>query len=352
MRVLFADDFVLGSHAFRGIGTYARALRASLTRLSRDKELHFSLANQDVLEKPDLIHYPHADLFFRTLFPPKETPFVVTLHDVIPLLFPKKYPPGIKGFIRLQGQKGTLRKASAIITDSLCSKNDIVKHLRIAAEKVFVVPLAANETLLPQSPESVKLVLDTYHIKRPYFLYVGDMNYNKNVVGMVRAFHAAKLHAELVLVGRNLNNTSIPEGKELAKAIYSGTGKIKVLSDIPADPPEILASLFSGAQAYVQPSYYEGFGLSVLDAFRCRCPVMSSSTASLPEVYGDAALSFDPWSEKQIQSAFERAYAWTKAQREHMIHLGVQQEKKFTWMKTGMQTIAVYQEILKKRKHA
>lgn len=346
MRVLFADTDITRKHAFRGVGFYATALRSALSRLSSDPDLSFSLVNEHILEKPDLVHYPHADLFFRTLHPPANIPYVVTLHDVIPLVFPRQYPSGIKGKLRWLGQKKVLRKASAIITDSECSKKDIEMHLRIASKKIHVVPLAANESLHPQKKENLHLILQDLHVRKPYFLYVGDMNYNKNLPGLVRAFHASALHASLVLVGRNLENRSIPEGKRLWSAIESGSGDVRVLSNIPSDPPEVLASLFSGALAYVQPSFYEGFGLSVLDAFRCGCPVLSSSRSSLPEVYGNAAEAFDPIDPSDMVRALRHAYSWTATQRSALVKKGSLREAQFSWLKTGAQTLEVYRKVL------
>lgn len=346
MRVLFADTEILQKHIFRGVGSYALALRLALKRLSSDPDLSFSLVNEHILEKPDLIHYPHADLFFRTLHPPANIPFVVTLHDVIPLVFPGQYPSGIKGKLRWLGQKKVLRRAAAIITDSECSKKDIEAHLGISSKKIHVVPLAANEALHPQKKEEVSGVLHSFRIRQPYFLYVGDMNYNKNLPGLVRAFHASHLRASLVLVGRNLENRSIPEGEHLWNAIESGAGDVRVLTTVPSNPPEILASLFSGALAYVQPSFYEGFGLSVLDAFRCGCPVLSASVSSLPEVYGTAAETFDPHDESDMVRALQHAYGWTAAQRAALVKKGFLRENQFSWLETGAKTLDVYRKVL------
>jgi len=346
MRVLFADAEVVQKHAFRGIGSYALALRSALQRISSDPDLSFSLVNEQILEKPDLIHYPHADLFFRTLHPPANIPFVVTLHDVIPLVFPRQYPTGIKGKLRWLGQKKVLRKAAAIITDSECSKKDIEVHLRIPSKKIHVVPLAANEALHPQQKEEIRRVLDSFRIRQPYFLYVGDMNYNKNLPRLVRAFHASRLRASLVLVGRNLENRSIPEGKQLWDAIESGTGNVCVLTTVPSNPPDILASLFSGALAYVQPSVYEGFGLSVLDAFRCGCPVLSSSVSSLPEVYGTAAETFDPRDASDMVRVLRHAYCWTPAHRASLVKKGFLRESQFSWLETAQKTVDVYRKVL------
>lgn len=350
MKVLFADAEIARQHAFRGIGTYARMLRSALQKIQQDKDFHFSLAREEVYEKPDLIHFPHADLYFRTLFPPKHIPFVVTVHDVIPLVYPRQYFPGIKGWLRFLSQKKVLQQAAGIITDSQCSKKDIVKHLGISAKKVHVVPLAANPSLSPQPKKVTETVIKSLNIERPFFLYVGDMNFNKNLPLMVSAFHESRLHASLVLVGRNLKNREIPEGKKLWEAIESGPARVEVLTQIPSDTPEILSSLFSDAVAYVQPSLYEGFGLSVLDAFRCKCPVISSNASSLPEVYGDAAYSFAPAKKEEIIHAFQQAYAWTSDQRKAYIQRGIVQERKFSWLKTAQETVAVYQQIISARK--
>ena len=346
MNILFDDFSATKDHAFRGVGTYARALRSALEHELAQKKYPLHLLSVGRRENADLIHYPHFDFFFPTLSPPKLTPFVVTVHDVIPLIFPKQYRPGLKGAIHFWKQKRMLQKAKAVITDSLCSKKDIIRYLGIQSDRVHVTYLAGNTDLHPQTKRVQATVMQSYGITKPYFLYVGDMNYNKNLPAMVKAFHLSGVVAELVLVGRNLGNTQIPEGKALHDAIHEGKGVVHVLTNIPSTPSEILSALFSGAVAYIQPSLYEGFGLSVLDAFRCGCPVLSSNASSLPEVGGVASNYFSPAKVDEMSQAFRRAYSWTPEQRRRRIEAGKIQESQFSWEQTARQTLTVYLQVL------
>ncbi|KKT98062.1 MAG: Glycosyltransferase [Microgenomates group bacterium GW2011_GWB1_45_17] len=147
--------------------------------------------------------------------------------------------------------------------------------------------LAGNPLLHATPKTDVDAVLKKYNIPEKYLLYVGDINYNKNLPALLRAFSTLSQNLHLVMVGRSLNNIEIPEGRWIHDTIQEKgiAQRVHLLTDIPKHPATELAALFTGASAYVQPSLYEGFGLSVLDAMQCGALVISSTGGFLiPEM--------------------------------------------------------------------
>src|SRR6185437_15457907 len=128
ITVGFDTSPLLSGHKTRGIGSYTTHLLGEFKKIQDIKIIEFTDINK--LKGVDLIHYPYFDLFFRTF--PKQTKFpcVVTIHDVIPLIFPQHYPPGLKGRFNLTIQKRALQRVNAIITPSVASKKDIMKYLQ------------------------------------------------------------------------------------------------------------------------------------------------------------------------------------------------------------------------------
>lgn len=305
--------------AHRGIGVYANELIKRIPHVdSKDA---------------DIIHFPHFDLFFLSLPLRKTAKWVVTVHDVIPLIFPKHFPPGLRGTIKFHIQKHLLHQADAIITDSLNSKKDIIKHLHIPAQKIHVIYLGVSEAFHP-----LKIA------KKPFILYVGDINYNKNIPSLLEAF--AALHAsdwQLVLAGQAWKQ-SIPEVASLHQKIIDLGIKNQVKTMSPTSTNELIR-LYNQATLYIQPSLYEGFGLPILEAMACGTPVVSSNAASLPEVSGNAAIMVKP-TVTDILAGLRQGLTLSPKQRNSYSKSGLAQAAKFTWAKTAQETIKVYNQVL------
>src|SRR5260221_1645583 len=215
MEILIDTSPLANQSSFRGIGRYTEELVASLRALPTE---HTFFTSGDVYTHLELIHYPFFDLFFHTLPLSKKTKTVVTIHDVIPLIFPVHYKPGIRGSISLLVQKLSLRSVSAIIADSSCSARDICEHLRIASDKITAIPLAASASFAKTPQSLTDEARKKYDIPKNYLLYVGDINYNKNLPFLISV--CAKIpDVTLVLLGRSVKNASIPEGREIRQAI-------------------------------------------------------------------------------------------------------------------------------------
>lgn len=343
------------AHKGRGIGYYTRNL---LKNLQKDQELEileFSKLSQ--LKAVDVIHYPWFDFFFHTLPIRKRFPTVVTVHDTTPLIFPRHYPVGIRGKINFLLQKISLRGCKFIISDSESSKKDIIKYFKINEKKIKVVPLSAD-TRFKQLPDTDLLrIKRKYHLPDKFLLYVGDVNWVKNLPFLIRGFKEL-LESEhkslgLVLVGgvflkdvANIDHPELESLKRVNRMILEYNLKDRVLKPGYIDDEE-LAAFYNLATIYVQPSFYEGFGLSLLQAFSCGTPVVSSDRGSLKEVGGNAAVYFDPTNLSRFKLIVSEILK-DKSLQTKLSNLGLKQASKFSWEKTVQKTKLVYEKALAK----
>lgn len=333
------------ANAFRGVGVYTDFLVQHLKQISG---LNIHMYAGGWKPKTDIVHYPYFDLFFHTLPIYKEAKTVVTIHDVIPLIFPQRYKPGLKGMIRFFLQLVSLRTVSAIITDSECSKKDIMKYLGISKEKIHVVYLAGNPGIQRQTLEVVRRVSLQYNLPQKYVLYVGDINYNKNIPRCIEAFSKLPNDYSFVMVGRSLKNMNIPEGVALHEAIQRNKidSRVLLLTEVPKDPISDLAAIFTRASLYIQPSLYEGFGLSVLDALQCGVPVVSSNVSSLPEIGGSIVEYCNPYDSEDMARAMiktlskKQSIIYRKSLEKHAEH--------YQWEKTAEKTAKIYEKVMKR----
>lgn len=341
---------LLNSNAIRGVGTYTRWLTKALEK-TEGIEVKVIETNTDKKQlrklKPTIIHYPYFDFFKPTLPLVRSIPTVITIHDAIPLVFPEYYPKGIKGTLRWWRQQRAAKTVSHIITDSIASKKDIIKHFGVSASKISVVPLAANPEIKQASPEEIKTVKKQFGLPKNYVLYVGDINYNKNIPQLIKMMKYLPETVQLVCVGKNFFEQRIPEWQwiETQVAMSAVENRVHFLTDIPSDQPAVLSAIYSGALAYVQPSLYEGFGLPVLEAMNCRIPVVSSNTSSLPEVAGEYALYANPKAE-ELAAQVDKILGWSDFQRNRWTKQALRWSSDFTWQKVADDTVQVYKEVL------
>ena len=317
-------------HAIRGVGFYTRNLRSNLKLLAAKYNFEIiELANYLDIEncKLDIIHYPFFDLFRHTLPIIRGYKTVVTVHDVIPLEFPDHYPPGLRGQINFQLQRLALSGVEGVITDSYASVQAIHKYLSVPLEKIKLVYLAASPIYKKISHPENK-----YKLPKRFVLYVGDINYNKNIPNLVNACRQLKL--PLVMVGKqakDLENLDLshPELIHLRKVDFSNVVRLGFASD------EDLVHIYNLATVYCQPSLAEGFGLPILEALACNTPVACSKTSSLPEIAGNKASYFDPYNINDMAKAIRTANSVN----------GPAQAAKFSWEKTAHETLQVYKEL-------
>lgn len=357
MKVGFNIYPLQSGHKERGIGYYTKIL---LEALKADHFLEIEeFTSISHLKKVDVVHYPWFDLFFHTLPIKKQFPTVVTIHDVIPLIFPKAYPTGLRGKINFYLQRLALKDCRFIITDSNSSKKDIAKYLKIKDEKIAVIPLAADSSFRILSDTPSLRVKRKYHLPDQFLLYVGDANYVKNLSFLIEGFYRLIKISEynnlkLVLVGgvflKKVDNIDHPELESLKKVN-------QLIKDYDLDKriirpgqleKEELVAFYNLAALYVQPSFYEGFGLPVLEAFSCGTPVICSNAGSLKDVGGEAAVYFDPTNIDQFVSIASEILS-NRSLQNKLSKLALLQSKKFSWHKVEEETKLVYEKASKLR---
>jgi glycosyltransferase involved in cell wall biosynthesis len=216
-----------------------------------------------------------------------------------------------------------------------------VERLGIAPERIAVTPLAVDERrFYPRSVQEVEVVSGRYGLRRPYFLHVGASTYHKNTTRVLQAFD---LFSRENGVGHGLYIAGKWTLRALAEleASYPAlvqAGHVRVLGFVLDDD---LPALYRGADALVYPSLIEGFGLPVLEAMRCGTPVLTSSTSSLPEVGGEAALYVDPYDVDAIAAALCKL-ASQPSLRADLAARGLHRAQLFNWLRTAEQTMHVY----------
>ena len=339
IKVKLDTSPLVTAHKTRGIGFYTRFLRDALA-----KRGDVELVTKE--QEAEIIHYPFFDLFFNTLPLKPNKKIVVTIHDVIPLVFPKNYKPGVKGSLRLLAQIGKLRFVKAVITDSKNSKKDILNYLKVPFEKVYPIYLAPNPEIKPADAQLKAKVKRKFALPKKYLLYVGDINYNKNIPFLIKSLKYLPYEFKLVLVGKNFVPQDIPEWQAIEKQLALSDVKKRVKFLTTVDSSSELAAIYSQALVYVNPSLYEGFGLPVLEAMRAKTPVISLKNSSIPEIAGDKIIYLEKENPEELAELIEALDRWPKTKRMRWVSSAYKHSLKFSWEKTAAETVRVYQTII------
>ncbi|MEK7497824.1 MAG: glycosyltransferase family 1 protein [Patescibacteria group bacterium] len=348
MKIAIDSGPLTSGHKIRGVGFYTKNLIASLGNKVNAVDVYSA-----DLSKYDIIHIPYFNPFVKSLPNNVEgKKLIVTIHDLIPLIYPERYSPGIRGKMMFFMQKQILKKAAAIITDCETSKKDIIRFIGVNPEKIHVVYLAQATHFKKLDKNQVASVKKKYKLPDKFVLYVGDINYNKNIPNLVKACEIAK--TTLVICGKQAldvedlgNDLSTLKGprdwvrylfgkphpelahyKELLK-LFEKNKKVLRLGFV---PDEDLVAIYNLATVYCQPSFYEGFGLPVLEAIACGSPVVASQTQALVEIAEGAATFVNPRDPKSIADGFKHIIKNPKLPRE------------YSWKKVAAQTMKVYEE--------
>ena len=335
-------------HRVRGTGFYLRNLQVSLEKYyPENKYVYFNRG--DTLNKDiDIVHYPYFEPFFLTLPVFSKNKKIVTVHDLTPLVFPQHFKSGLKGVLKWQIQKLALKNANVIITDSESSKKDIIKYTGVMSSKIKVVYLAAGEefTMIKDRRSKIEDIRTKYKLPQKFVLYVGDATWNKNLPRLIEA--SSKINVPLVMVGKALIDKEIdiqnPWNKDLVK-VQGLAEKNKNVFRVGFVSSEDLVILYNLATLFIMPSIYEGFGLPILEAMSCGCPVVASNGGSLTEVVGKAGKFVDPYNIDSITIGIGEVFNNPILQKE-LSQKGIIQAKKFTWRKTAEKTMEAYKSIM------
>lgn len=272
---------------------------------------------------------------------------VVTIHDLIPLLDePAWANPHERNYYR-ETIASILRKSSAIIADSGSTKNSITERFRWCEEKIRVIPLAAGPQFTEKPAD--RSLLAKYGLadgEKPFMISVGVFSERKNVPFFLEAFAAlpkeTRESMNILLTGNRRKNKPYPQildciaRKRLEKNVHI----------VPNIPQNDLITLYSMARCLVFPSLYEGFGLPVLEAMQCGCPVITSNASSLPEVAGDAAVYIDPRDPASLLAALQKVLGDEVVRKKLKVD-GLARAAVFSWERTATMTHDVYEQVMK-----
>ena len=315
----------------------------------------------------DVLHVPYwaAPLLYKSVY--GRTPgvwrdqiggraarpaLVVTVHDLIPLVMPQ-YAPALKHRLYFRLVAAATRNADLVLADSEHSRQDVLRLLKLPAERVVAVPLGVAQHLAPVSdPHVLADFRARYNLgDAPLIGYLGGFDVRKNVGTLIRAFARALPHLpgyRLVIAGKLVGNdpTIYPDlrviCREVGVAYTEGSDEsdapVRFIGVLPeADKP----AFYSVVQMYAFPSRYEGFGLPPLEALACGAAVLTTDSSSIPEVVGDAARTLPSddvavWARALVEVGTDAAL------RQHLRAAGPVQAAKFTWERTARRTAEMY----------
>jgi len=284
-----------------------------------------------------IIHFPSQHFARYALFLGK--PFIVTVHDVVRMCFPlNKESLGERLGLRLDALG--LKKARHIIAVSEHTRQDMIEYLGIKEDKISVIYNGIDHNIF-------KPVSTGRRPPFPYLLYVGSERPRKNFNGLLAAFAILKaedgVYPDLKLVKVGISGRSdIFRQVTLREAARLGLQDAVVFTEYISD--DKLAAYYSSALALVIPSFYEGFGLPLVEAMACGCPVIAANCSSLPEVASGAALLVEADDNDGIAQAI-RLMITDWALRRRFIEKGLKRAADFSWDTTARQTLDVYHRV-------
>jgi len=364
MRIgIAARELSVGS---LGVKTYLEGLIDSLLKKDKENEyyiFHFSkadlgsfpTANEVALESfhklfwdyfllPSAIRKNRIDVM---LFPKYVIPFfvnckkIVVVHDLGFYLPFKIYPLHDIVYIRLM-LKSSIRRADHVIAVSQNTKKDIVRIIGIDENDVTVTYEAPNERYKEINDErTLNNVKTKYDLNHPFIFNPSSCDLRKNVVRLLKAFKRIekKIPHKLFITGRKPRR--IREVNKIINKLNIGK-RVKIHSRIPSDD---MPAIYNLADLCVYPSLYEGFGLPILEAMSCGCPVIASKTSSMPEIAGDAAILVNPYEEKEITDAMHKVLTNDELKRS-LIKKGLRRVQKFSWEKTAEETLEIFKIVM------
>lgn len=288
---------------------------------------------------------PKIDVFFSMAhYGPRfsKVPFVVTIHDLSYLHFPEMFKKNDL-YQLTSWSKYSIKNAAHIIAVSKTTKEDIIKNYNIDPAKITVTYEGYDEDRFkPQSKSKVESIKSKYKIKGDYIIFVGTIQPRKNLERLIEAY-------SILNTKYNIQNTNLViVGKKgwLYDAIFQ---KVKDLNlerkVIFTDyvPDDDLPALIGGAEVYVLPSLWEGFGIPVIEAQACGVPVVVSDTSSLPEIVGESGILIDPIDVNSIANGIKKAL--NPKSRSDLVKKGLANIKRFSWQICAQETLEVLAKV-------
>ena len=283
----------------------------------------------------DVVHFPNQHFGRYALW--ARFPFIITVHDLERMYFPFGNESPIER-VGLKLDALGIRRARRIIAVSESTKADLIRYTGISQDRITVIPNGVNHRVFrPNGSKPAEF---------PYLLYVGSERPRKNLSRLLAAFaqlkRSGKFHnLKMVKIGSAGRSTTFREATVEAVKGLGLDGDVIFTQHL---TDQQLSAYYSSAIALVYPSLYEGFGLPILEAMACGCPVITSNLSSLPEVAGDIALLVAPNNIEGLYKAMVRVVADTDLRRQ-LIARGLKHSHKFSWAQTAAATLEVYREV-------
>lgn len=335
-------------HKVRGVGFYTANLKKALLEYFPENKYQFFQEGESIEKDVDLVHYPYFEPFFLSLPLIKRKKRVVTVHDLTPIIYSQHFPSGIKGSLRWEIQKFSLKQSEFIITDSYTSQKDIARILGIKKKQISAIYLAAGEEFRKYKLGKWRQeIIKKYNLPEKFVLYVGDITWNKNIPRLIEAIK--EINLTLVLVGKAIAESGFDKtspwnkDREIVNKMIKNDKRFIKLGFVPA---EDLVAIYNIATLLVFPSIYEGFGLPVVEAMQSGCPVVLSKEGCLPEIGGKAVYYVNPFNMNSIADGIGEVFYTRKLQKE-LSEKGLKQAKNFSWKKTAEETIKTYLSVIK-----
>jgi len=293
---------------------------------------HLRFAYEIWKSRPDVTFVPAHTLPF--VFPGKS---IVTVHDLGYKYFPEAHPPRQRAYLDLT-TRYSQRRATHILADSQATARDLSKFYGTPSHKIHVVYPGVDADPLQNTLQDVQSIRAKYTLPERYFLFIGTLQPRKNIERIVQAF---------------IQWQSNHDDQETALVLAGGQGWLFDQAWVEDVDNIILtgyidevdkSTLLHGSIALVFPTLYEGFGFPVIEAMHCGTPVIASTTSSLPELVGEAGLLVNPEDVNAITNAMTQ-YSTDDTLRQRMIEAGYQQAQQFTWDKTALDTLQIFNRI-------
>jgi glycosyltransferase involved in cell wall biosynthesis len=353
MKIIFNSYFLSGEKA--GIGHYSLNILNALKQVDDNLRID-EISNKYglnklifeqiylpiylLLKRPDIYFSPSIVLPFISL-----SPSVVVVYDLVFKIFPKYYRGLINIFYLKMFFKRSLINAKKIIAISESTKRELVNIYNIPEEKIKVIHLAAaKEYRLYEDKDQLAKIREKYKLPKKYLLYVGTIEARKNVKGIIRAYFALpdkiRFSTKLVLCGKKGWGVG-----DLEKRLADHQEKDSVIFLDYVDGTD-LPLIYNLASLFVYPSFYEGFGLPILEAMACGVPVITSNCSSMPEVSGDAALLVDPNNISEISDKMKDVLEHSELAME-LRSKGMERAKMFSWERAGKETFELLEKVKK-----
>ncbi len=355
-----------------GIGSYLQGLLGELARLDPPEGIVVMVASESRHELPDLperwrivevnapgysvkeqaavlaaalrtrvdaLHVPHYVLPW--LLPRR---MVVTIHDIIHVLFPEFMPSSLGFAYARLSIRAAVRRARRVVAVSQTTADDLTRLFGAAGEKLRVIPLGVQAEFIARPAQGAdQALLARLGVAGPYLLHVGNHKPHKNAEGLLKAYQLLANDRRgsvppLLMVGG-----FPPDGELAARAQAMGlAGKVRCIGRVERDE---LAALFRSAAVFVYPTLYEGFGLPVLEAMACGVPVVAGDIQAVEEVAGDAVLRVNPRDIVELAGAVRRILAHADLRHE-LCARGLARAQDYSWSKAAQATLAVYRSVL------